>query len=414
MTDVQAQAAIEREALRLVGRPDVRAAVTALAERWRRGTPGFLPETYARLQASLDEVVLLVALQVAAGDPRRPRVVEISAGPHEWGGLQVPGGRWGINNPDTLYFAVPLEQGSGYVLRGRPHGERPTDINISVQTPDVWGTLDSLGRRELAFEADGSFAVAVGEQPALPGANHLPISDGGTVLLIRQTLGDWTTELPYELSVERTSGPAPLRPLSEDEQARRLVERLGVVIDHSLQTLQPPVFRLPVNTVPQPGAPGDKPGYLVSQRNTLGHFRLADDEALVLVLSPGGAGYAAVAAPNVWGVTADSASHQNSLNNHQAVVDDDGRITVVVANGDPGVANWLDPGGLREGILMLRWQLLSEDPDEQDQPGVTVRQVRTADLATVLPPTTRQVGSAERSEQAAARSAAYVRRFQER
>jgi hypothetical protein len=235
------------------------------------------------------------------------------------------------------------------------------------------------------------------------------------VLLVRQTLADWTTELPYDLTIERTGGPDPAAPRTDDEQARRVIERLEVVIEHSLQGLQPPVFRLPVNTVPQPGAPGDKPGYLVSQRNTLGHFSLAADEALVLVLSPGGAGYASVVAPNVWGVTADSARHQNSLNSHQAATDPDGRITVVVANADPGVANWIDPGGLREGILMLRWQLLREEPGADDQPGVTVRQVRLADLAAVLPSSTRRVDSvAQRQEQVATRRAAYARRFTQR
>ena len=373
---VQTQVEIEIAALRLVGRSDVRAAVTVQAERWRAGTPGFLPETYAQLQPSIDEVAFLVALQVADDDPCRPRIVEISAGSHVWGGLDVPGGRWGINNPDMLYFAAPVERRSRYVLKGRPLRGAPTDINVSVQTPDVWGTLDSIGRRELALEPDGSFTVTVGDQPATTGTNQLPIRDGGTVLLIRQTLADWTGELPYELSIDRVAGPEPSTPPSDDDRAQRLIDRLGVVIDHSLQTLQPPIFELPANTISPPGTAGDKPGYLVAQRNTLGHFRLADDEALVLVLSAGGAGYAAVAAPNVWGVTADSARHQNSLNSRQAVLDADGRITAVVANVDPGVVNWIDPGGHREGILMLRWQLLDQEPGAGVQPGVTVRQVR--------------------------------------
>ena len=119
-----------------------------------------------------------------------------------------------------------------------------------------------------------------------------------------------------------------------------------------------------------------------------------------------------MAAPNVWGVTADSARHQNSLNNHQAVLNADGRITAVVANVDPGVVNWIDPGGLRERILMLRWQLLDQEPGADDQPGVTVRRVRAADLSTLLPPTAPRLASAtERRIQIAARGAGYASRF---
>ena len=346
MTDfVGQQVTLERAAVELLERQDVRAAVINSAQRWQTGTPDRLPETYAQLQDSIEEVALLVALQVVNSDPRRPHIVEISAGPHSWGGLHVPGGRWGINNPDTLYFAAPLEPDSRYVLTGRRHGSEPTDLNISVQTPDRWQILHSIGRRELAYKADGSFRITVGGRSAED--NHLPIGDGGSVLLIRQTLGNWDRELPYDLSIARIGGPPPGPSASQDDLAHQLIERLAVVIDHSLQTLQPPIFRLPANTIPPPGPPGDKPGYLVAQRNTLGHFQLDEDEALILVVTTGGAGYTAIAAPNIWGVTSDSARHQNSLNNQQAVLDPDGRITAVVANADPGIHNWVDPGGHR-------------------------------------------------------------------
>lgn len=120
-----------------------------------------------------------------------------------------------------------------------------------------------------------------------------------------------------------------------------------------------------------------------------------------------------MAAPNIWGVTSDSARHQNSLNSHQAQLDPDGRFTVVVANTDPGIANWVDPGGLREGILMLRWQLLTDDPAASEQPGVTARTVTLAELATVLPDTAR-VTPEQRQQLAAERRDDYTRRFRVR
>lgn len=256
--------------------------------------------------------------------------------------------------------------------------------------------------------------IAIGNRPGPSRVNHLSIKDGGTVLMIRQTLADWASELPYELSIDRLNGPEPAPFPTDDDQAQQLIRRLGVVIEHSMHGLQPPIFRQPANVIPPPGAPGDKPGYLVAQRNTLGHFRLDDDEALVLVISTGGAGYAAVAAPNVWGVTSDSARHRNSVNNHQAQLDADGRFTVVVANTDPGVANWLDPGGLPEGILMLRWQVLTDDPVARELPGVTARTVALDDLATVLPDTASRVSVGWRQQQAAERRHDYTRRFRSR
>lgn len=356
----------------------------------------------------------MVALEVVNDDPRRPEVVEISIAPHQWGGLDVPGGRWGINNPDTLYFAVPVEPESRYVIKGRRFADAPVDINFSNQVRDVWATLGNLGRRELVVDAAGRYQVTLDDQPAEGRPNHLQIRPGGPVVIIRQTLGDWSKARPDELSVERVAGPPPAAPRSDDELARELIERLGDVITHNVNTLQAPIFRLPANTIPQPGAPGDKSGYLVTQRSTLGHFRLDDDEALVAVFNPGGAGYAAFTATNTWGVTPDSARHPNSLNNHQAALDADGTITLVVANRDPGIFNWIDPGGLREGILMLRWQLLDENPSPAGGPGIDVQQVRHDALAAVLPPGVKRVDAAERQRQIEARGAAYAKRFLDR
>ncbi|MGY2046573.1 hypothetical protein [Methylobacterium sp. JK268] len=407
------QVAMERRAIRLIRRADVQAALEGQAARWRDGTAGFLPETYAQLRASIEEVVLLVALQVVNGDAARPRVVEISAGPHRWGGLDVPGGRWGINNPDTLYFAVPIARGARYRVDGLRHADGPVDLNVSVQVPDVWSTLDNLGLRDLAVDPDGRYRITLDDAPAGGRRNHLQIREGGGVLLIRQTLADWATARPDALAITRTEGPPPGPEPTDDDLARRIVARMEVVIGHSLDTLQPPIFRHPVNTIPQPGAAADKPGYLVTQRNALGHFRLDDDEALVAVLTPGGAGYAALTATNVWGVTPDATRHQNSLNNHQAIPNPDGTITLVVANRDPGFVNWIDPGGSREGILMVRWQLLN-DGGATGEPAIAVRRVSRDALPSALPKDAARLDPAQRRRQLEARARAYARRFADR
>ena len=44
----------------------------------------------------------------------------------------------------------------------------------------------------------------------------------------------------------------------------------------------------------------------------------------------------------------------------QVAADTDGRTTYVVSPADPGIANWLDTGGLHEGFVMMRWHGLPE------------------------------------------------------
>ena len=43
-----------------------------------------------------------------------------------------------------------------------------------------------------------------------------------------------------------------------------------------------------------------------------------------------------------------------SLNGHQASIDEDGMLRVVIAHEDPGIANWLDTAGHSAGPIILR------------------------------------------------------------
>ncbi|NQZ95241.1 MAG: hypothetical protein HRU01_01915, partial [Myxococcales bacterium] len=52
----------------------------------------------------------------------------------------------------------------------------------------------------------------------------------------------------------------------------------------------------------------------------------------------------------------------SSINHTQAHVDADGRVRLVLAHDDPGVANWLDTGGHRDGLLTFRWFWPNSDP----------------------------------------------------
>ena len=58
----------------------------------------------------------------------------------------------------------------------------------------------------------------------------------------------------------------------------------------------------------------------------------------------------------------DWLNRQSSLNAQQARLDSDGRLRAVIALEDPGVPNWLDPGGFDNGSVMIRWNRSSSGP----------------------------------------------------
>ena len=74
-----------------------------------------------------------------------------------------------------------------------------------------------------------------------------------------------------------------------------------------------------------------------------------------------GAKYFIAPITNIWGTTNNIVTKNGSLNNSQAKANQDGTYTFILSVNDPGVFNWLDPSGLSEGILTLRWSGFPND-----------------------------------------------------
>jgi len=401
----------EQHAIRLVARSSLQSSLKLLEADWQHKSPELLPSTLKQTHGALEELAFLVALETINSDARRPRVVQISLPPHHWLGLNVPGGRWGIDNPDTQYFIVPVEAASSYVIRGLRRTPGPVDSNFSFGTLDVWGTIANIGQAQLQIAADGRYTITLDSTPANGRPNHIELTKGGNTVFIRNTLADWSHENVDRIQVTRVSGLPPGPAPTDDELERMMIARLHTVTAHIIANLQGPIFRLPANVLPQPGKPGDKAGFLVTQRNAIGHFRLRPDEAMVATFNPGGAAYSTFPVTNVWGVTPDYSEHQCSLNNRQAVPNPDGSITVVLSALDPGVANWVDSSGLEEGFIMLRWQGLPTSPNPAAEPGVKSKVVKWADLPSALPRGFKRVTAAQRQAALAERRAGFERRF---
>jgi hypothetical protein len=404
------QLADERHAITLVARADIQAALPAFEAMWQKKSPGLLPETYQHTHAALEEMAFLAATQAVDSDARRPHVLEVSAPPHRWYGVSVPGGRAGIDNPDTLYFVLPVEAASSYVLTGKRGKNGPVDSNFSLMPSDLSRTIANIAQNQLRIAPDGTYTITLDSSPANGRPDHIQLTGEAGYLFIRNTLGDWNTARVDEFSVQRVAGPPPAPPLDDAALAQKTLTLMKAFFTPWVDKYQPRITSLPANVLPQPGKPGDKAGFLVTQRNALGHFRLAKDEALVATYDPAGAVYATLPVSDVWGVTPPYRFHVNSLNNHQAQLNPDGTVTVVISSWDPGVYNWVDTAGLSEGFIMLRWQGLSA----KGEPSVTAKLVQRADLAAALPAGFRHVDAAERAQQRKAREAGFLRRFDTR
>ena len=196
------------------------------------------------------------------------------------------------------------------------------------------------------------------------------------------------------MAIERLSGPAPTagRPEPVDPQAamaRQLVA-LGDFVEANLDFFLQ--FARPENpNTFNPPFDGTAMGAAAENRPVIGSFRLGPDEALVVEVEPPQGLYWSYSIGNPWWETIDYARHQSSLNGHQAVIDADGVLRVVIAHEDPGFTNWLDTAGHGEGPVILRCVRTETAPIP------TTRVVPFAEVAGALPAGARRCSPAERA-----------------
>jgi hypothetical protein len=93
-----------------------------------------------------------------------------------------------------------------------------------------------------------------------------------------------------------------------------------------------------------------------------GYWRLAPDEALVVEATPPACDYWNFQLTNHWLESLDYRYFKIHLNRHTAVYERDGSVRVVVAHADPGLPNWLDTCGHRQGGMCWRWIRADEHP----------------------------------------------------
>jgi hypothetical protein len=281
----------------------------------------------------------------------------------------------GLDNPDTLYFHAYLRDSAEYVVTGRRGSTADLSFQVlggdysPVEVPD---SLSAFDDRAIDIAADGSFEVRFGPVRPDPPANYFTLGAGSAMLIVREVYSDWATEQRGLITIRRTdsAGRAPVPP-----DLTALAKRYGVagkILISRLKTfLQFPEWfylNLPVNTLTEPRS---TPGGLTTQFSSVGHYDLADDQAMIITVPAAPkdvAPYQGIQLGSPWYISLDYLNHQTSLTADQARADPDGRLRFVLSERDPGVANWLEATGHQRGYVQLRWQRLTRELTAADGP----------------------------------------------
>ncbi len=282
-----------------------------------------------------------------------------------------PYAKMGLDNPDTLYWGAAVRDNAEYVVTGR----RGSTCDLSFQVlagnytdVAVPGNVTAFDDRALRIADDGGFEVRFGPGPADPERNYFTLAPGSSQLVVREVYSDWT-QRRGTLRIDRLDTLGTPAPAPTHQDAVKRYERAGRGLVSRVKTwLQFPEWfylKLPVNTVTEPRR---TPGGLDTQYSSVGHFDLADDEAMILTLPASDAPYLGFQIGSLWYISLDYIHHQTSLNNTQARVDPDGMVRIVVSARNPGLVNWVETLGRSRGILQFRWQRLDRDLAASDGP----------------------------------------------
>jgi hypothetical protein len=309
--------------------------------------------------------------------------------------------KWGMECPDCIYLGCGLKGNETYKLWGTRGSARYVGLQVMSGMASSYNALVD----DFALGPNGEFEVTLSAEPHE--GNWIPLDEKATMLVVRHFFYDWEHEVPATLSIEPLSGHVvTAESTSVDPRAAiaRQVIALGDFVEDNLKFF----MELSHPEVPNtflPPMDGSSIGAAAENRPVIGSWKVAPDEALIIEVSPPEGVYWSFSLGNTWWETIDYGNHQSSLNGHQAAIDQDGKVRVVVAHQDPGLANWLDTAGHSEGAIILRCVRT------ETAPMPTTRLVPFARLTEELPATTPRVTPSERAETLDVRRRAVSRRF---
>jgi len=303
--------------------------------------------------------------------------------------------RWGGPNVDQVTRRARLSASGTYRIAGTMGACE--DFILTVKDGDMhlerYGILREVLASDLGIGRGDDFSITLSAEEDAP--PWVPLDATATMVNLREYYFDWSATPPALVTIERldTAGAAP-GPLTPGRVAEMLDEA-ATLVERSVEYWNDYLRRAKAEQPPnEMGAPRHNAGGSSRITYSFGFFELGPDDALVVEADPAGARLWDVQLYTLgWFEPFDFANRVTSLNHSQARLSADGRFRGVLAHLDPGVANWLDTEGRREGMITYRWI------DAASAPTVTARRLPVGDVVTHLPADTLRVGAAERRQE---------------
>ena len=347
-------------------RGDSLAALLAqdLRERWGEITA----EAAGRgdLEAERAELHLAAAMSIAMemffekGDPADPHFTEWE---HPWR-------KFGGDNPGTVYLSAPVDPRLSYRIRGRAASARYVGVQMYTRGPGFNAASANLSDHELRMTPAGDLDITVAAADPGDGRPWLPLIEGDYLVMIRVYRQDVFGPDP-DLTIEVVDGELPSTSVRERSAAAVAFFNEGV---RSTMSVTDVLRSAGANLYPPADAPVRRPKYMGALFPTRDNvydgcwMELADGQMLDVRGRLPDARYSSFVFYDRWFATLDYRRTRCFLTADEIQLAEDGSYRVLIGPTDPGEPNWIDTGGLTQGIFAIRTLL----PQSRELPSLTV------------------------------------------
>ena len=270
----------------------------------------------------------------------------------------------GADNPDNVYLSANIRGDRTYRITGHRSTIAYFSIGSKANRYAKDGTMASTGElsdADLEPEEDGTYEIIASQTEQ--GRNWLPLAPDSTGLVVRQTYLDRETETPGQWHIEQIGGPEQPGELTPEFLAKALQRATSAVHGTAATFAQwTELFMTRPNELADFGqemfqrAGGDPELFYLH-----GYWELEPDQAWVIRTEVPECPYWNFQLNNWWMESLDN-RRRITINKHTARLDEDGTLTIVVAERDPGVGNWIDTCGHACGTALLRWLSAPTNP----------------------------------------------------
>ncbi len=293
-------------------------------------------------------------MEIEAGDPLHPCFVR----------YETPHSQWGGPNPDNVYLRANVDPSRTYRVWGDARGLRQAIFSLNEGDMQLgeFGVFSERSLDALEVEADGRLEIWLSPDPQP--RNWMPTDPAGRLFTIRTYQSDWVEDAAPVFHIERVGAEGVPPPVYEPAALVAALDRSAHWIERTATFWNQYTragWKHATPNVANPARPAKGGADNILYGSCF--FELTPGEALLVECDAPDADYWSFTLHTLgWLESGAFADRQTSLSAHQAHVDADGRLRVVVSEVDPGTPNWIDSEARPRGLLVYRWVWARSNP----------------------------------------------------